>query len=73
MTKSLISDLIYLSFREVLLFMSFRGALATRNLKDPSLCSGHGFLPAVEMTGKSQNDGKKVLYKDLVMIKSDVL
>ena len=22
----------------------------TRNLKDPLLCSGHGFLPVVEMT-----------------------
>jgi hypothetical protein len=29
--------------------LSFREVVAIRNLKDPSLCSGHGFLPAVEM------------------------
>ena len=44
-------DLAFMSFRGDLAFMSFRGATATRNLKDPSLCLGHGFLPMVEMTG----------------------
>ena len=42
------------------LYLSFRGAAATRNLKDPSLCSGHGFLPAVEMT-------EKFKFKDSIM------
>jgi hypothetical protein len=32
--------------------LSFRGAAATRNLKDPSPWPGYGFLPTVEMTEK---------------------
>jgi hypothetical protein len=36
--------------------MSFRGARGTRNLKDPALCSGYGFLPEFILMKIGGND-----------------
>jgi len=38
-----------------LFLMSFRRSEATEKSKDPSLHSGYGFLPSVEMTKKKSN------------------
>jgi len=56
--------------------MSFRKSEATEKSKDPSLHSGHGFLPSVEMTKmvemtkKKSNDKEEIEMTKMAVVQS---